>query len=454
MIGIENSLPQTHPNPDTNNARYRVWFFFSVQKAKKNQRALFHITNFSKSKSLYREGMSPLVRSSSRPTWQRVPEKNVFYYKKQLSKKSYVLSWLFEFDRPDETFYFAYCFPYTYTRLQKYLCAIERRSLPFFKRELLCRTIQHRRLDLLTITSGAAGPASAHEGKKVVIITARVHPGETPASYILEGIVDFLTADTPEARTLRAALMFKIVPMLNPDGVFLGNYRCSYLGYDLNRFWAKPDSWGMPELRAARRLALRYASAAAAAAAASGGGGGPGGGGADPLEQSLDIDRDGSGCELDVFIDIHAHSTASNSFMYCNGVDDDESIEKESIFPRLLDANSRDFSFSQTRFDADPSKEGTGRRALGELLAPSGVHCYTLEVSFFAAKNEEQDESVPFTPESYKELGRGVAVTFLDFYNLRRERPSRRGSGSIQSQRLRNRGTSAHERQNDPTANR
>jgi hypothetical protein len=27
----------------------------------------------------------------------------------------------------------------------------------------------------------------------------------------------------------------QIVPMLNPDGVFLGNYRTSYLGDDLNR---------------------------------------------------------------------------------------------------------------------------------------------------------------------------------------------------------------------------
>ena len=29
--------------------------------------------------------------------------------------------------------------------------------------------------------------------------------------------------------------MFKVVPMLNPDGVILGNYRCSLSGRDLNR---------------------------------------------------------------------------------------------------------------------------------------------------------------------------------------------------------------------------
>ena len=31
----------------------------------------------------------------------------------------------------------------------------------------------------------------------------------------------------------------KVVPMLNPDGVINGNYRCSLAGVDLNRVW-----WG------------------------------------------------------------------------------------------------------------------------------------------------------------------------------------------------------------------
>ena len=29
--------------------------------------------------------------------------------------------------------------------------------------------------------------------------------------------------------------MFKVIPMLNPDGVIVGNYRCSLTGRDLNR---------------------------------------------------------------------------------------------------------------------------------------------------------------------------------------------------------------------------
>ena len=90
------------------------------------------------------------------------------------------------------------------------------------------------RLDLLTITS-----ITEETAKKpaIVFITARVHPGETPSSWVCQGIIDFLLSDDPAARVLRDSVIFKIVPMLNPDGVVRGNYRCSSLGYDLNRHW-------------------------------------------------------------------------------------------------------------------------------------------------------------------------------------------------------------------------
>jgi murein tripeptide amidase MpaA len=34
---------------------------------------------------------------------------------------------------------------------------------------------------------------------------------------------------------LHENIIFKIVPMLNPDGVFIGNYRTGILGEDFNR---------------------------------------------------------------------------------------------------------------------------------------------------------------------------------------------------------------------------
>lgn len=65
-----------------------------------------------------------------------------------------------------------------------------------------------------------------------------MHPGESNSSFVMKGILDFLTSNTnSEAAALRRAFVFKIVPMINIDGVIYGNYRCSLSGVDLNRTW-------------------------------------------------------------------------------------------------------------------------------------------------------------------------------------------------------------------------
>lgn len=118
---------------------------------------------------------------------------------------------------------FAYCYPYSYTQLQAFLDGIDKLRLDYFKRELLCHSVvslvsfphnvvslvpfphnvlslvvpaiecsafcfciqQQRRLDLLTITS----PENLRPGSqtKTVFVTARVHPGETPSSFVCQG---------------------------------------------------------------------------------------------------------------------------------------------------------------------------------------------------------------------------------------------------------------------------
>ena len=88
---------------------------------------------------------------------------------------------------------------------------------------------------MYTITITTPGTLEEIRKKTTIIITSRVHPGETPSSYILLGILQFLTSEATEAAALRDKYIFKIIPMLNPDGVINGNYRCSLLGVDLNR---------------------------------------------------------------------------------------------------------------------------------------------------------------------------------------------------------------------------
>ena len=74
-----------------------------------------------------------------------------------------------------------------------------------------------------------------HKFKKYILVAARVHPGESNASFIVDGILQFLVSDDEVAKYLRNNFVFKIIPMLNPDGVIVGNYRCSLSALDLNR---------------------------------------------------------------------------------------------------------------------------------------------------------------------------------------------------------------------------
>jgi murein tripeptide amidase MpaA len=75
----------------------------------------------------------------------------------------------------------------------------------------------------------------------VIFLSGRIHPGETVGSYKIKGLIDFLLSKNWEANLLRDKFIFKIIPMLNPDGVVCGNYRCSLAGCDLNRRWKDPS---------------------------------------------------------------------------------------------------------------------------------------------------------------------------------------------------------------------
>mmetsp|Transcript_5881 Transcript_5881/g.18088 ORF Transcript_5881/g.18088 Transcript_5881/m.18088 type:complete len:118 (-) Transcript_5881:856-1209(-) len=83
------------------------------------------------------------------------------------------------------------------------------------------------------------------------------------------------------------------------------------------------------------------------------------------------------GCDVRVFLDMHAHSTAMGGFVYANAPNAPRHMEQVATFPRALGNHSRELSFDRTKFCADPSKAGTGRRAMGRMLPT--VHCYTLE---------------------------------------------------------------------------
>ncbi|KAK0395856.1 hypothetical protein QR680_001466 [Steinernema hermaphroditum] len=366
--------------PDTCSPRHRVWYYFAVENAKENQRVVFNIVNFSKDRNLFDSASAaPVYKASSQTSWSRIPVKNLYYYRSAAHGNRFILSFSHLFDDSHRV-EFAYCIPYTYSKLQQFLSNIDSRSLPFFKRDLLCHSVQKRRLDLITIAD-----ESLNRKPKVVFIMGRVHPGETPSSFVIHGLLQFLISDDCRAAKLRSVYTFKIVPMLNPDGVYLGNYRCSLMGFDLNRQWTDPSLWAQPTIYATKNLLLQYNS--------------------NPQ------------MELSAVIDVHAHSQRTNSFLYGNVFSKDlERCERQLIIPHLLSELTDDYSLEYTQFNTDSEKAGTNRRTMGNLLDPNCL-CYTLEASFFSYRpnNNTSSKPLPYYDYKYEQLGENLALGLLQF---------------------------------------
>lgn len=58
--------------------------------------------------------------------------------------------------------------------------------------------------------------------REIIFLTSRVHPGESNASWVMDGTLGYLLGDTVVASALRHKYVFKIVPMLNVEGVLNG----------------------------------------------------------------------------------------------------------------------------------------------------------------------------------------------------------------------------------------
>lgn len=62
---------------------------------------------------------------------------------------------------------------------------------------------------VVTVTSRGVANGEG-KTKKAVVVTARVHPGETNGSWMMEGFLDFLLGDSEDAQLLRDTFVFKV----------------------------------------------------------------------------------------------------------------------------------------------------------------------------------------------------------------------------------------------------
>lgn len=101
-------------------------------------------------------------------------------------------------------------------------------------------------------------PKISYENRRPIIIIARHKPIDSPTNFEVQGILKFLFSEDPIAVELREFCVFKICPMVNPDGVLIGNSRCSLSGEDLSNVWLEPDSVLNPEVYSLKKKLVSF----------------------------------------------------------------------------------------------------------------------------------------------------------------------------------------------------
>ena len=311
--------------------------------------------------------------------------------KNQEPMKYHTLSFSFDFDiitTKKKYVYFAYCYPYSFNQLDEYISSLNHYK-EILRFDEIGKSLEGNSLHMLIITD-FTDSFDDLANKKAIVFTSRVHPGESNGSYVIQGVIEFLLSNDPAAKNLRKTFIFKIIPMLNPDGVIRGNFRMNILGKDLNRMWEEPNENICPTIFNTIKM----------------------------INKTLDS-RD-----IYFFCDFHGHSNKYNFFLYsCKSKSDDLQLDEKTIIPNpqkfkltyyelvfqfiLNKENSFLDRFSCTNKIA-PSKTKTSRAILKKKFNVDFSYC--LKTSIAAMKTKEGN-IIPFTINQYKKIGKDFCVS-------------------------------------------
>jgi hypothetical protein len=163
--------------------------------------------------------------------WQR--------YSKDEAAKTDVTTKTYERDSAYVAYYIPYTNKYLKERMEdwKYKMGVAIYSMG--------KSREGREMNTLMITNTYI----PDKGKVRIYMHGRIHPSESPSSWNLDGIIDYLTGNSAYAKELRNHAIFYILPFANPDGVAHGYSRCSSSGVNLEVNYGQPDSLTEPEVK-------------------------------------------------------------------------------------------------------------------------------------------------------------------------------------------------------------
>ena len=288
--------------------------------------------------------------------------------------------------------YFSYCYPYTFTQLNKFIYSFKNNNNTLRLNEI-GQTLDGNPINMLVITN-FNDSFDVLANKKAIIFTGRVHPGESNSSYVIQGLIEFLLSNDTKASNLRKHYIFKIVPMLNPDGVIRGNFRMNSAGKDLNRMWTEENEEIAPSVFFCHQM----------------------------IRKTLNS-RD-----IYFFCDFHGHSNKYNFFLYsCKSKCD---FIKIGVNNQIPNPNKKKLTFYELIFQEIYSKENVffDKASCVNKIFPSKIKTaravlknkynidfsYCLETSLGATR-AGNGRIVPFTIEQYKKVGRDFGISFYKF---------------------------------------
>ncbi|XP_025153461.1 cytosolic carboxypeptidase 1 isoform X2 [Harpegnathos saltator] len=377
--------------PDVNSGSRHQWFYFEVSNMEANAPYTFNIINCEKANSQFNFGMKPILFSVTeakcgRAGWVRTGVDICYYrncYQRPARGKTYLTtSFTVTFPHAHDVCYLAYHFPYTYSQLMTNIWKWMRRSANaklYFRAETLCETLNGNENPVLTVTSPDSRSNPIH-GRKVIFLTSRVHPGESNASWVMHGTLKALLSDSQYACSLRDDYVFKIIPMLNIEGVVNGCNRYGLTNEDLNRRWSNPNQVYHPVIYHTKGL-MEYC--------------------AKVLQRPPHV-----------FVDYHGHSRRKNVFLFgCSRSGSWSAADRTKpdqpvqylMLPHLMQKTSPAFALPLCSFKVERNKESTARVAVWRQLGVA--RSYTMESSFCGC-DQGALAGLHLTTEHLKAIGR------------------------------------------------
>ncbi len=285
------------------------------------------------------------VYSYDQESWERIG--NVAY---DSASHTFRFSHLFQ----EEPVWIAYAHPYPLHRLISLVSSI--RDNEFVTIETLAQTMENRGVELITITD----PDIPDEAKKTIFLMAMQHAGEDAGTYLLEGMIQFLLSDDEKAKTMREKFIYKLIPLMNPDGVFNGTTRYNMEMEDLNNIWLNDEKM-QPEVAGVKRWVDSWYA---------------------------------GGKEIDLFLDVHNHS---QFYTYNVFIFNDHSLDTLVTFMN----------------DYWPARiwhsEFEGSSCA--YFYREGIPCGTIELTqSYVVENDY------LTIEDYHGYGKGVALGIFDYF--------------------------------------